>query len=94
MASLSFVFVLRGGSGDFNASFSLIDPQGGAVVKPAKLGVEKKGKKAHMMGIQIRGATFKSVGQYTVLLQLDQKRYEFPLKIGVRTRKEALAALT
>jgi hypothetical protein len=93
MGSLGFLFVIKDSVGEFDASFSILSPKKEALVKPTKLGRQKLTGKTHTIGVQSNTPEFKMTGQYSVVLVLDQKRYEFPLKIGTKSMKDALAAM-
>lgn len=84
VASLAFLFVVRGGEGKFDGRYRAIAPDKKTVVfdVPAGKPLEKIADKAAVFGTVAKPFIGPAFGIYTVQLVLDKAKFSFPMTIG------------
>lgn len=83
LASLSFLIRLKGGSGVFATSFSVEGPDGESIMALTDLPPHTIASgKTTLIGVQIAGPIFKTLGEHTARLKLERKIYEFNFTVS------------
>lgn len=83
LARLAFMYIIKGGLGEFEAHFKLLDPENKPAneVKLNPINLKLNGTSGIV--VQLNNVQFNSVGDYTAVLHLGNKKYNFPIVISV-----------
>ena len=82
LAALSFVFVFKDGVGEFDAGFEMLDPGGNATHKASLAPISLTSDVSGGMVVNLHNAQFNAEGNYTAVLRLGNKRYDFPFQVS------------
>ena len=82
LATLSFVFVLQDGVGEFDVSFELIGPDGKSQNKVLLSTVNLKSKGTSGSVVNLTNMQFNAEGVFHAALHLGNKRYDFPFRVS------------
>ena len=82
LVGLAFVYIMRDGLGDFEARFKLLGPDNKPIYEVTLDQISFKKGGTNGVIVQIVNAQFNSEGDYTAVLFLGNKRYNFPIVIS------------
>ena len=88
LPTITFIYIFKSGDGTFKVRFSLIAPDGSAVIESAQLpDLVKLPNLTATFVMQFRPVMFNSLGNYTARLVLDNKSYDTIIPI-TQTQKQ------
>lgn len=82
LATLSFVFILKDGVGEFDVDFEMLDPEGNATKTASLAPMSLTSDGAGGIVVSMQNVQFNAEGNYIALLRLGSKKYEFPFRIS------------
>lgn len=82
LAGLAFVYIMKGGLGEFEARFKLLDPDNKPTYEVTLDPIKIESDATAGVVVQLGNVQFNSEGDYTAVLLLGNKRYNFPIRIS------------
>lgn len=88
LQSLSMIFILKNGSGDFDAKFKIIAPDGENVFDKKLKRMQITSGVPAVVGVQVANMEFNAEGNFSAVLRLEKKEYAFSFQVSSKSAEE------
>lgn len=82
LAGLAFVYILKDGSGAFDAQFKMLDPKGNQIYDVRLEPITIDSGSTSGIIVQLGNVQFNSEGNYMGTLLLNKRRYDFAFRVS------------